>query len=322
VIDPAHERKLVDAGVLVPRGPRLPDGLKLAGRKVPAADGKEVDLYLWKLPDGSDMEMVYVPAGTFVMGAGDSDAYDDEKPKHTHRLDHAYWIGRNDVTWGQYLAFCKAKGQKEPEKPWFWDRVPGTKNDHPVVMVSWDDAKAYSAWARGDKLAEKVFGLPTEVEWEKAARGESGRTYPWGNDWDPGSRSNFADRSCPMDDFNVGDKKASEWIKQWGGWDKDHTDGYAFTSPIGSFPAGASPYGALDMAGNVWQWCEDWYEEKAYGRYEKGDMSDPPGGSYRVLRGGGWGDSARGCRSSSRDGIAPGARRGDLGFRVLLRSVP
>ena len=294
-------------------GAGLPRGLRL-GQRLKNPDGKEIQVYLWRLPGSAgDMELVQVPAGDFVMGADDQDAYDAEKLKHAHRMEHAYWIGRNDVTWSQYLAFCKATERKEPEKPDWWERVAGTKDDHPVVMVSWDDAEAYSEWAG--------LLLPSEAEWERAARGTEGRKYPWGNDWDPGRRCNFADKSCPLDTFDMGGKKASEVFKELGWeWDQEHDDGYAFTSPVGSYPEGVSPVGALDMAGNVWQWCEDWYDEKGYDRYAKGDYSPRSGGSYRVSRGGGWCYPARYCRSSRRSGVAPSARGADLGFRVFLRS--
>ena len=151
---------------------KLPEGLRIAGQDVPAADGKQVPLYLFRLPDGSDMEMVAVPAGDFVMGADDSDAPDWEKPRHNHPMDHSYWIGRNDVTRGQFKTFCAATGRAEPEKAYFDDKLGGDKDRHPVIMVSWDDAKAYCAWAG--------LVLPSEAEWEKAARGADGRKYPWG----------------------------------------------------------------------------------------------------------------------------------------------
>jgi hypothetical protein len=228
-----------------------PKGLRLAGREAPAANGTAVPLFLFRLPDGSDMELVAVPEGEFVMGADDEHAYPTEKPRHLHRLDRPFWIGRNDVTWGQYRAFCAATGRAEPPKPGFWDKLPDTKLDHPVVMVSWNDAKEYASWAG--------LGLPTEAEWEKAARGTDGRKYPWGDDWIPGSRCNFADASCPLDALGPWNGKMESQVFEENGWkwDHEHRDGHAFTSPVGSYPLGVSPFGALDMAGNVFQWCED-----------------------------------------------------------------
>jgi serine/threonine-protein kinase len=264
--------------------------LRLAGRKVPAADGKEVELYLYELPDGAGaLELVRVPGGNFTMGA--EDGGEDEKPRHEHPVPHEYWIGRTSVTWKQYLAFPAHARLTRP----VW-----AQDDDPVVNVSWEQARAYCAWAG--------LALPSEAEWEKAARGVDGRKYPWGSDWDP-SRCNYG--------------------KEGGG--EDPSNGYANTSPVGVFPQGVSPVGALDMAGNVCQWCEDWYEVKAYSRYAKGDMTPPSRGpvalhgssGLRVCRGGNWWTPADMCRSSWRGSRVPANRLdGVVGFRVVLRSSP
>jgi formylglycine-generating enzyme required for sulfatase activity len=292
----------------------LPAGLRLAGRGVPAADGRLVPLHLFRLPDGSDMEMVAVPAGDFVMGADDPDAMDWEKPKHTRPMDHSYWIGRNDVTRGQFSALCIATGRAEPEKAYFDDKLGGDKHRHPAIMVSWDDAKAYCSWAG--------LELPTEAEWEKAARGTDGRKYPWGDAWDPG-KANFLDASCPGDTIMMGDETLDQHMAAFGGRDLVNSDGFPYTSPAGSFPAGASPCGALDMAGNVFNWCEDWWDEAGFPRSGQGDFSPPQGGAWRVDRGSSWGNPGRlACRTSMRYGYPPSARNEHLGFRVLLRSVP
>ena len=291
----------------------LPRGLRLAGTKVPAADGKEVELYLYRLPDGSTMEMVSVPAGEFFMGSGDRDAEGNERPLHRHAIARPCWIGRNDVTWGQYREFCKATLRSEPPKPVWWERVPGEKNDHPVVYVTWVDAEAYVEWAH--------LALPTEAEWEKAARGTDKRKWPWGNAWDPGTRCNFCDSSCPLDTLpGVNGKTLADTLKANGmTWDHEHADRFPYTSPVGSFPRGASPCGALDMAGNVWQWCEDWFDEDAYDRYSEGDFAPPASGTMRVARGACWQFDAVGCRSSVRIRHAPDVRYDALGFRVALR---
>jgi sulfatase modifying factor 1 len=172
-------------------------------------------------------------------------SYDvDEKPAHSVYLD-GYYIYKNDVTVAEYKKFCDATGRMMPDPPqWGWDKA-----SYPVVNVSWDDAVAYAKWAGAS--------LPTEAQWEKAARGTDGRTYPWGNQWDPAKCRN----------------NASE------------------PSPVGSYPAGASPYGVMDMAGNVWQWCSDWYGADYYGSSPPPNPTGPAGGEYRVLRGGGWGSS-------------------------------
>ncbi len=275
--------------------------------------GEEIPLYLFPLPGGAgDMELVHVPAGDFIMGTDDAGAEDPAKPRHSCSMEHAYWIGRNDVTWAQYRAFCAATGRREPPLPLFWNRVAGPKEDHPVVMVSWDDAKDYTDWAGLD--------LPTEAEWEKAARGTDGRRYPWGDDWDPGARCNFCDASCPLDTFDMGDEKGSEASKFTNArWDRGHSDGFPFTSPVGRFPKGASPYGALDMAGNVLQLCEEWYDPEAYAKYRKGPSARPDINAF-AARGGSWHDEPDRCTSSYRAGVRPGDRLSHLGFRVVLRS--
>jgi serine/threonine-protein kinase len=290
----------------------LPRGLSLPGRKVPAASG-EVPLYLYKLPDGSEIEMVKVPAGEFFMGSDDADAEEQEKPWHKHHLLRDCWIGRTDVTWRQYLAFTKAAHHAEPDEPSWRDRTPKERSDHPVAMVSWEDAGDYCTWAG--------LALPREEEWEKAARGEDGRRYPWGDEWDPGTRCNFADSSYPVDELTQNGVKLLEIFAKYGiHWDREHSDGFAFTSPVGSFPGGVSPVGALDMAGDVGQWCADFYEEHAYERYARGDTSPPATSDHRSARGGGFDDDARHNRSSARNGLLPVYRNGALGFRVCLRS--
>ncbi len=233
------------------------------GPSVQLPDGKDVQVYLWRLPwNAGDIEMVYVPPGDFIMG-GDNGAgrYGEKNPEHVHAMPNGYLIGRTDVTWYQYTAFCDATGRKRPSRPeWAGD-------DHPVVNVTWDDAKAFCDWAG--------VALPTEPEWEKAARGEDGRTYPWGNKWD-GSKCNHGS------DSNSG-----------GG--ADASDGYVSTSPVLAFPSGASPYGALDMAGNVWQWCAD---------------------DRHHVRGGCWIDAERVCCSFYRH---IGSCDAYFGFRIVLR---
>jgi len=197
-------------------------------------------------------EMVLVPAGEFIMGSeeGDPDAYDCERPQHSVYLD-AYWIDRTEVTNARFARFVEAtlyetdaekaghgdvydphwkSSQWEFSVDWAHprDRLIGISEieDHPVVQVSWNDAAAYCEWA-GKRL-------PTEAEWEKAARGADGRKYPWG-DADPNEHLS-----------NIGGVHATD-------------DGYQFTAPVGSYPNGASPYGVLDMAGNVWEWVADWH---------------------------------------------------------------
>ncbi|MBE9565839.1 MAG: SUMF1/EgtB/PvdO family nonheme iron enzyme, partial [Proteobacteria bacterium] len=152
----------------------------------------------------------------------------------------------------------------------------------PVVLMSWEDARAYCEWAGGR--------LPRELEWEKAARGTDGRIFPWGNEWDRAKCRNFqgiTGRSYASE---------SEWLSAFQAWLGGHDWVREGPAAVGSYPSGASPYGCQDMAGNVVEWCEDWYDEQVYWydkqvyrRYARGDLTPPASGSYKVLRGGSWG---------------------------------
>lgn len=172
---------------------------------------------------------MYVPAGEFTMGSDNGDA--DEKPVHTVPLD-AFWIDQTEVTNAMYARCVQAGACNSPGSVGSFTRDgyygDSEFDNYPVIYVSWNDANAYCSWA--DRR------LPTEAEWEKAARGENALVYPWGNNFD-GTRVNFCDKNCSFD-----------WA------DKASDDGYADTATAGSYSNGASPYGALDMAGNVWNW--------------------------------------------------------------------
>jgi formylglycine-generating enzyme required for sulfatase activity len=211
---------------------------------------------------------VFVPAGGFTMGSNGGDA--DERPAHKVNL-RGYWIGKNEVTVAQYRRFCREIGRPMP-------RGQGADN-HPVVNVSWDDAVAYARWAG--------CRLPTEAEWEKAARGTDARTYPWGNTWDPAK--------CNTEEGGPGR-----------------------TMPVGSYPRGASPYGCLDMAGNVSEWCSSVYKKYPY-RADDG-REDPNAPSPRVYRGGSWDDDRDDARASERDSDARGDQDDDRGFRLARSS--
>ena len=214
-------------------------------------------------------EMIFIPPGPFLMGDDDQ----DDNPRHTVMLS-GYWMYKNDVTVSMYRKFCDETGRKMPDAPsWGW------KDDHPIVNVTYDDAKAYCQWAG--------VHLPTEAQWEKAARGSVGYKYPWGNDWD-GSRLQHSNST-------FGDANS--------------------TASVGSFSSGASPYGCLDMAGNIWQWCTDWYD-KDYWKGDHGkDPSGPSSGDSRVLRGGSWlNHNTWYFRAASRVYYAPGHFYCDYGF--------
>ncbi len=234
-------------------------------------------------PDGA--EMVFVPPGEFLMGSAAGEGYDDERPQHTVYLE-AFLIDKTEVSNSQYQR-CVDVGACQQSK-YFGDSVYNNAGQ-PVVGVSWEDARAYCAWV-GQRL-------PTEAEWEKAARGTGGRIYPWGNEFD-GNRLNYCDSNCPSDQKDVG-----------------VSDGYALTSPVGSYPAGASPYGILDMAGNVWEWVADWYDENYYISSPSSNPAGPGAGNNRVLRGGSWDDNPDYVRSGARGWYSPDARFGDFGFR-------
>ena len=224
-----------------------------------------------------DAEMILIPAGEFLMGSADSDklASPTEKPQHTVYLD-AYYIYKNDVTVAQYRKFCAAMGRQMPGLP-EW-----SKDDHPVVNITWDDAGAYAQWAGAS--------LPTEAQWEKAARGGDGRVFPWGNEWDAWKCSN-----------SVGDLHPGK------------------TSPVGSFAAGASQYGVLDMAGNVWQWCADWYDDNYYRNSPARNPTGPATGTARVLRGGGWYNfNAGNFRVACRSWYFTTGRYYIVGFRCVV----
>jgi formylglycine-generating enzyme required for sulfatase activity len=218
-------------------------------------------------------ELILIPPGEFLMGAGDDDqeALDNEKPPHKVCLDD-YYISKYPVTVAQYRIFCKKTGQQMPEEPtWGW------MDDDPIVRVYWDNAVAYCKWAGGR--------LPTEAEWEKAARGTDERVYPWGND-------------VPDSDYANYDEMVGE------------------ATSVGKYPNGASPYGVLDMAGNVYEWCSDWYDGDYYNDSPEHNPKGPRSGSDRVIRGGSWFYEPRCLRASSRDGSTPGYSDFDHGFRL------
>jgi formylglycine-generating enzyme required for sulfatase activity len=228
---------------------------------------------IWISPkDG--MQMVYIPPGEFIMGSSDAeieswlkenpgderDYYLDEQPQFSIDLE-GFWMGRTEVTNAQYQRFVAATGHPAP-KHWERGLIPPGLEQFPVVNVSWADAVAYCEWAGAR--------LPTELEWEKAARGSDRRTFPWGFTWAEGRCRYFGSHMARMKKGEPTDPVR---------------DGPA---AVGSYPKGASPYGCLDMAGNLWEWCADWYDGRAYDRYASGDPASPVSGTLRVVRGGSW----------------------------------
>lgn len=198
-----------------------------------------------KVNEKDGAQMVWAPAGEFLMGSREEDAYRDEQPQRRVCLD-GYWIYKHPVTVAQFRRFAAETGYNYN---WSGARpVWGWVDNHPMVRVSWHEANAYAKWAGA--------ALPTEAQWEKAARGIDGRRFPWGNEWDS-ARCNS-------------DPRARR------------------TSAVGSYPAGASPCGALDMAGNVWEWCADWYDADYYKNAPANNPPGPAKGETRILRGGGF----------------------------------
>jgi serine/threonine-protein kinase len=225
-------------------------------------------------------EVVYVPPGQFLMSRGNSFGkalLGDGWPRPV-RITHGFWIYRTEVTNAQYLRFTDRTGTRRP-RPSTLAQARFNGADHPVMGVSWSGAVAYCEWAGGR--------LPTEAEWEYAAGGAEGREYPWGE-------------APPRADLAVYGRNA----KQEG------------TDPVGSRPAGASPFGALDMAGNVWEWCSDWSASLPAGAAT--DPQGSPSGNWRVVRGGAWLSPARLLRVRERYGYAPDERPYTTGFRPVL----
>jgi formylglycine-generating enzyme required for sulfatase activity len=217
---------------------------------------------------------VTVPAGKFLMG----------ERRVEFEVLHDCRFSIYPITNAQYAEFVTAV-KRNPPKHWQDGKYPQELEHHPVVNVSWHDAKAYCDWLttrlreEGRLRDGEVIRLPTELEWEKAARGTDGREYPWGNEFDP--------------------KKANT-----------SESGVGSTTPVGQFREGVSPYGCYDMAGNVWEWCESWYGE---------DPANPPKeGRSKSLRGGSWDVTAGGARSASRYDDPPGLRYVLLGFRCVV----
>jgi formylglycine-generating enzyme required for sulfatase activity len=254
--------------------------------------------------------MVPVPAGMFRMGSPDGTGDTDEHPQHEVTLS-VYCIDKTEVTVKAYAACVAAKGCSAAPLTVSWSGVSADdvkrysrfcnredRPDHPMNCVDWNQAAAYCTWA-GKRL-------PTEAEWEYAARGTDGRAYPWGNEAPAATRLNACGSECvamARRELNL------DWKKMY-----DASDGWETTAPVGSFPADASPYGALDMAGNVVEWTADWY-----GPYSAAAVTNPRGaksGTFRVLRGGAWNSTGAGhVLAANRHWDGASDRLNDVGFR-------
>jgi iron(II)-dependent oxidoreductase len=256
------------------------------------ADGKKIAAERAKLP--AHDEMVKIPAGTFLMGSDkkvDRNAYQPEFPQRRVYLD-AYEIDKYEVTTVQFLKFVLATDRK-PLIDWQYEggNFQETMANHPVMHVSWFDADAYCRWA-GKRL-------PTSAEWEKAARGEDGRVYPWGNEPAGLSRANFGRTglSGPV---------------------RDRPERLLLYPPIISvdkYDNGVSPYGVFQLAGNVAEWTADWYDPHYYKTAPDRNPKGPEKGTQRAFRGGGWIDSTPSVRPAQRNGTDPNTKMNWLGFR-------
>lgn len=245
-------------------------------------------------------EMVYIPAGNFLMGSDpgkDPYFWGAESPSHKVSLN-GYWIYRYEVTNAMYEACVKAGYCSKPDSLRSRTRESYFGNpqyaNYPVIFVSYGDANTYCHWVGGR--------LPTEAEWERAARGDTDdRTFPWG--WQPaeGNQANFCDRGCPEEES-----------------DPDKDDGYRDTSPVGNYTDGISPYGLYDVAGNVWEWVFDYFSPTYYQISPENNPRGPLSSTYRSIRGGGWNNPSSGMRVVQRYSVRPDLSLDTLGFRCAM----
>ena len=230
-------------------------------------------------------EMIFIPTGRFVMGSDAPEATPNERPLTQVTLTR-YYLSRYPVTNAQYEAFDPAHARK---------RTPGAGDRHPVVYVSSLEAIKFCQWL--STRERKKYRLPTEAEWEYAARGTDGRKYPWGNYDRRGDLANFADRNT---------------VFPWS--DREIDDGYPESSPVGAFALGASPFGLQDMSGNVWEWCLDFFEP--YRGTPKLNPRGPTCGAKRVYRGGSWKSRFHSLRTTARGSNVSNFSCNDIGFRI------
>ena len=239
--------------------------------------------------------MAWVPGGTFTMGSPEGVGAPNERPAHQVTLT-GFWIYKYEVTVAQYRVFCAATERELPPFPagYSWKDKRGWDDQalqqHPIVRVTWEEAQAYATWAKAS--------LPTEAQWEYAARGPEGHNYPWGGTATAGKLADGWDGTKCSNYVNSVRRDLSTW-------------------PRGSFPDGVTWCGAHDMAGNVWEWCAEWFDD-----YTPGPKTDPTGpttGTRRVVRGGSWMNYGFSCRGAHRYGdIVPDDRQSLIGFRCVF----
>ena len=230
-------------------------------------------------PEANKNRMIKIPGGAFTMGGREEDSPDNQRPAHTVHLS-SFYIDPQPVTNQEYREFVNCTGHKTPIH-WQGGSSPTGTARHPVVNVSWQDAKAYAEWTG--------CRLPTEAEWEKAARGTDERLYPWGNRFVDGERCNN------------------------GGM-------VGTTLPVDEFPLGRSPYGVWDMSGNAQEWCEDHYDEDYYKFSPSTNPRGPEGGQERVMRGGFFAENRPGVRTTHRGSAPETTTRENIGFRLAMSS--
>lgn len=280
------------------------------------------------LGEGVQLKMALIPAGSFMIGTdsalelmlekygGREADYRNEYPQRKVQVEEPFYAGINEVTVAQFRRFADVTGYKTEAETegwcyaWrrdHWEKVAGMNwrapgfaqsNDHPVVCVTWSDAVGFCRWLT--RHTNMTVGLPTEIEWEYACRAGTQTAYWWGDELDTtGTVANLAD--------------TGHWEKRIGLRLMPMDDHHQFTSPVGRYRA--NPFGLHDMIGNVWEWCADEYKPYAAGHLLEPVDLEPS--SFRVLRGGSWGDEAWNCRSATRDWCSLNARGHNAGFRVV-----
>lgn len=231
------------------------------------------------LSEVDGMTMIYIPAGEFLMGPAKIKIYLD-----------SFWIAKTEVSNGMYIKCVEEGACPPPSRETYKNSAYA---DHPVIWVNWFQAQAYCHWT--DQR------LPTEAEWEKAARGTDGRLYPWGQDPPASNLVNICAENCP-------------YIQN----QRLDNDGYKKTIPVGTLAYGASPYGVLDMAGNVWEWTADWYDEQFYYVPPTANPLGAQLGKTRVIRGGSWTDREKYIQTFHRDDLVPQYTLYNIGFRCAM----
>ena len=291
---------LIITGLILSNCVKRPD-LQRTNPLDPKSENYKPPLKSYMIPD-----MVSIPAVTsFPMGGPVAEGGgSDERPVHAVNLD-AFSMSKYEITIQQYVYFLNSQGKDSHYYSEMSDTtycgitkngdgdysVSSGRGAYPVVYVSWYDAKAYCDWLTAN--TEDTYRLPTEAEWEYAAVGNGGhRQYPWGDTWQ---------------------QTYCNWYDDSG---SGSIDGYAYIAPVGSYENGKSPFGLYDMAGNVWEWCKDWYASGYYSSSPVDNPTGPASGDFKVLRGGSWYNYVDYLRCAFRNALYPDNLWNSFGFRV------